>query len=388
MIVGIFTENYLPQESRVALSIKFLKETLEENGHEVYIITRSHDDNKAVTFEDHIIRIPKRTFSYNPFSMLFLKTYKILKNIHFDIFHVHEEYGVSIFARRVADRLQIPLIYTYYSEFDNYQRNINSGLFGEAIKEKTTVLMLKNMVLRQAEIIVKSLTTKKLLKSSYDVSSYINLIPDAIDLSEYEEDENEAAITSFKKRFKINKKKVILYKGSLNQDSKISEVIDAFDIYLNRKKAEDTILLVLGEGGELEAIKHKASISSHPDNFLFLKSNEDHLPFYYKLADVILSLSSTSSQDEICAKAMASKVPLLVNKDSDSYWYIKDCINGFVFDSQEEFSKKLFTIFNMSSKEIDYILDAAYQMKEELFSKSMFYNKVIHTYEKALRTHF
>ena len=45
MNIAIFTDTYFPQVSGVATSIQTLKETFEDNGHQVYIFTTSKGRN-------------------------------------------------------------------------------------------------------------------------------------------------------------------------------------------------------------------------------------------------------------------------------------------------------------------------------------------------------
>ncbi|WP_233487721.1 hypothetical protein [Aerococcus sp. 1KP-2016] len=54
MNIAIFTDTYFPQVSGVATSIQTLKETFEENGHNVYIFTTS--DPKVTGVEHNVFR--------------------------------------------------------------------------------------------------------------------------------------------------------------------------------------------------------------------------------------------------------------------------------------------------------------------------------------------
>ena len=61
MNIAIFTDTYFPQVSGVATSIQTLKETFEDNGHQVYIFTTS--DPKA-EIEDHVFRYESVPFLF------------------------------------------------------------------------------------------------------------------------------------------------------------------------------------------------------------------------------------------------------------------------------------------------------------------------------------
>lgn len=128
MRVGIFTDTYLPDINGVVSSVELLRKQLEKNGHDAYVICTYKGINK-VKVEGKIIRLPgveiKKLYGYAITSPLHLLFIEELKKLKLDIIHAETEFGVGIFANIVASTLNLPLVRTYHTTYEDYTHYVN-----------------------------------------------------------------------------------------------------------------------------------------------------------------------------------------------------------------------------------------------------------------------
>ena len=124
MRIGIFTDTYPPFINGVSTSIVSLEKALKEEGHEVFIVT-VNPDNLSYRYENEekIIRIPGipiGIYDYRLTGIYPLKAISKIKEWHLDIIHSHTEFGIGTFARILAKQLDIPLVHTYHTMYEDY----------------------------------------------------------------------------------------------------------------------------------------------------------------------------------------------------------------------------------------------------------------------------
>ena len=139
MKIGIFTDAYEPHISGVTTSIKMLKKALEKMHHQVYIVTANLISNKFIYDEENkIIYLPgiktgiygtKLTGIYSK------KAMKIIKDWNLDVIHSQTEFSIGYFSRIVAKKLNIPVVHTYHTLYEDYVHYVTHGYFNNAAKK-------------------------------------------------------------------------------------------------------------------------------------------------------------------------------------------------------------------------------------------------------------
>ena len=126
MRIGLFTDTYVPQINGVSTSVDMLRRALIKKGHEVYVITVSPDNLKyVIDKENHILRIPGipvGIYDYRLTGIYPVRAVNIIKKLNLDIIHSHTEFGIGTFARLMAFQLDIPLVHTYHTMYEDYIR--------------------------------------------------------------------------------------------------------------------------------------------------------------------------------------------------------------------------------------------------------------------------
>ena len=195
MRIGIFTDTYPPFINGVSTSIAMLESALRKKGHQVFIVTVNPDDMHYV-FEknDRIIRlpgIPTGIYDYRLTGIYPIKAVNKIKEWNLDIIHSHTEFGVGTFARIMAHQLDIPIVHTYHTMYEDYVHYITKGYFdapSKKIVEHLTKFYCDKTV---TELIVPTKKTYDLFKEKYEYTRNIHIVPTGIEVERFYREKNK-----------------------------------------------------------------------------------------------------------------------------------------------------------------------------------------------------
>ena len=168
MRIGLFTDTYPPHINGVATSVSMLEAALRKKGHTVYVVT-VNPENLSYNFEnDHIIRIPgipTGIYDYRLSGIYPIKAASKIKQLNLDIIHCHTEFGIGLFARIISRQLDIPLVHTYHTMYEDYVHYITKGYFDKSSKKLVEHLTKFYCDKTVTELIVPT-------KKTYDLFKY------------------------------------------------------------------------------------------------------------------------------------------------------------------------------------------------------------------------
>ena len=387
MKIGIFTDTYPPEINGVATSCEMLKKTLEANGHSVFIVTTNPFSNK-MEYKDKILRIPglllKKLYNYRLAGFFHPRTTRIIKSWGLDIIHVQTEGGVGLYGRLLPRVLKVPLIYTYHTMYVDYTYYVTKGVMDESVK---TIVKKISKVLCEScdEFTTPSEKTKDALRS-YGVDRYINVVPNGIDLEKFERNnENEERIKKYRKDNNLEDTKILLSLGRVAKEKSIDVLIRGYSLFLAKNPSIKTKLLIVGDGPDranLEKLVSDLNIADHV-NFIGKVPYTD-VPFFYQLANLYMSASTSETQGLTFIEAIASKTIVLCRFDQNLVEIIKENVTGFYFSSEESLALKIEKILKISKEETEKIKNVAYKINRK-YSLECFYENMLEVYKRARR---
>ncbi|WP_240843266.1 glycosyltransferase family 4 protein [Acidaminobacter sp. JC074] len=337
MNIGIFTDAYYPQINGVVISTQTLKNELERLGHRVYIITVS--DPKLTEDQPNVIRLKSIPFAILPnFRVGQFYSHKIMKEIKslkLDIIHTQTEFTLCAFARIVAKQLDIPLVHTYHTMYEDYTHYIAPRRFDKTAKKITRKLscFICNTV---DNVIVPTGKVEEKL-SAYGFKKNINVIPTGVDLKPFDYRRFKSdQVMKLKTSIGLDKKdKIILFVGRLAKEKSIDVLIKSLPETL--EKSPHANIVIVGDGPERQALRELAkSLAVEEKVFFTGKVPWDQVGLYYQLADVFVSASLSETQGLTYIEAMAAKKPVVAKYDTNLDETIDDGINGrFFYDDDE-----------------------------------------------------
>lgn len=189
MRIGIFSDSYLPVINGVVTSLVTLKNGLEKCGHEVFVVS-NHGKIYEIEYKDNVLFLPginiKFLFDNKLTNPVQTRALEIIKQMNLDLIHVQTEFGIGLFARTVAKKENIPLVYTYHTTWEDYTHYINP-MHSKQIEKmaRKLVAVFSRQLSKPADaIITPSSKTKELLKH-YGVYQPIHVIPTGVNLNRF-----------------------------------------------------------------------------------------------------------------------------------------------------------------------------------------------------------
>lgn len=387
MRIGLFTDTYPPFVNGVSTSILMLEKALRKMGHDVFIVT-VNPETMHYDFESdkNIIRlpgIPIGIYDYRLTGIYPLKAINKIKEWDLDIIHSHTEFGVGTFARIMAKQLDIPIVHTYHTMYEDYVHYITKGHFDTASKKAVEYLTKFFCDKTVTELIVPTQKTYNLFKEKYEYDRNIHIVPTGIEVERfYHENNDEKEINGLRKKLGLHKDDfVVLFVGRLASEKNVTFLIDNHTDLI--KKSKKCKLLIIGDGPDKEQFMKMASDKKIADQVIFTgKIPLDEIHKYYQLGNVFVTASNTETQGLTLLEAMASSIPVVALDDEAFKDVVIDGLNGYLFHNAEEYQNSLLKLMH-DKKTYDHMCIQA-RINAEAHSSKYYAEKVLDVYYMAL----
>jgi len=387
MRIGIFTETYTPYISGLVTSEIMLKKGLEKLGHEVYVVTANLESfHYEYDEEEHILRIPgipTGIYDSRLTAVYPLKAVNIIKNWNLDIIHSQTEFAMGTFARLMAYQLDIPLVHTYHTMYEDYVHYVTKGYFDRSSKKLVEYLTKFYCDKTAQELIVPSKKTYDLFKEKYKVDKPIHIVPTGIDVERfYKEKLDNKILKELKTELGIKtNEKVILFVGRLAKEKNIEFLIENHISICKKNKCK---LMIVGDGPDydhyIDLIK-----KNHLESSVIVTGSVPwtEIPYYYGIADIFVTASTTETQGLTIIEAMAASLPVVCIDDESFNTVIINGLNGNLFTDKKSYQKSITTLLNNSSK-LD-IMSKQARITADSHSLKYYAEKILDVYRFALK---
>ncbi|MDE6475319.1 MAG: RecX family transcriptional regulator [Erysipelotrichaceae bacterium] len=386
MRIGIFSDTYAPEINGVVSSIITLQKELEKNGHEVYIIT-NHKALFSSQREGNVLRLPglelKWLYGYKLSTPYHFSAKEEIKKMNLDVIHVHTEFGVGLFARIIGHHLQIPVVSTYHTMYEDYTHYINKFAIAEIdrVGKKVIGSLSKTIGDTAQAIIAPSEKTKEVLLK-YGLRVPIYTIATGLNFDKFNADRiSQEKIDQIRLEYGISKDDfVMIFVGRIAPEKSIDFPIEGFR-YIKNKKIK---LMIVGGGPQLEELKQLVKEYQLEEQVIFTdKKSSDEVPLYYNCANAFVSASLTETQGITFIEALACGLPVFARKDKvlDELVYEKE--TGYYFETPQEFADAVMKHYELSYEDKKKIQENAKQVVKK-YDSNIFYNKVLSVYYQAI----
>ena len=335
MRIAFFTNCYKPLVNGVVTSISSLKEDYERKGHEVYVFAprvEDYVDQEKNVFRYRSINITSKV-NY-PLSLpLSFKVKKIINEFNPDIVHVHHPFLLSSAAIMYGKKLGIPKILTLHTQYEQYA--YYASPVPERVTQKAIKMIISHLAYKIDCITTPSASMKKLIES-YGIKNRIEVIPNAIDLISFRED-NELKKTEIKKKYNLKEDdKIILFVGRVASEKSIDKIIKSLAIIKKRDISKEKLLIV-GSGSAMDELKQLARTLKVEEDVIFAGAvSYEEIKHYYKMAYVFTIASTTETFGMVTIEALASGVPVLAVKAPGAVDILTDGLDGLLVDNDTE----------------------------------------------------
>ncbi len=387
MRIGLFTETYTPYISGLVTSVVMLKNALEKEGHEVYVVTANLDSFKYDwNPEERILKIPglpTGIYDSRLTSIYPIKAVNRIKSWKLDVIHSQTEFAIGTFARLLAKQYNIPLVHTYHTMYEDYIHYITKGYFNKSSKKLVEYLTRFYCETTATELIVPTNKIYKLFIEKYKYKKNIHIIPTGIEVERfYQEKAIDSNTNELRKTIGLSKKDfVILFVGRLAEEKNVEFLIDA------QKKLSDKHnnikLIIVGDGPDKEKYEMYSKSLGLENNVIFTgKASWEDMPYYYHVTTVFATASKTETQGLTVIEAMAaSKVPVCMRDEAFQSMVTED-LNGLFFETEEEYIEKILFLYD-NKKELQY-LDKQARIQAEHYGSKNYADRALEVYNRAI----
>ena len=387
MRIGIFTDTYTPHINGVATSILMLENALRKLGHQVFIVTVNPDE-LSYDFEnsDRIIRIPgipTGIYDYRLSGIYPVKAVNKIKEWNLDIIHSHTEFGIGTFARIMAKQLDIPLVHTYHTMYEDYVHYITKGLFDTPSKKIVEYITKFYCDKTAKELIVPTKKTYDLFKEKYKFDRNVHIIPTGIEIEQfYKENSDKHNQQVIKLKYKISDDDfVIIFVGRIAKEKNIEFLIQNHVELVKLKK--NAKLLIVGDGPDRKELMKMCDELKISDSVVFTgKVPWKEITDYYNIADVFTTASYTETQGLTVIEAMAASLPVVCLDDEAFNSIVINDLNGYLFKDNKEYLDSMKKLIN--SKELRNRLGKQARINSDTYSSKYYAERVIAVYKLAL----
>ena len=388
MRIGIFTDTYPPYINGVSTSISMLENALKKMGHEVFIVT-VNSENMKYKKEKNIIRIPgipTGIYDYRLTGIYPIRAIKTIKSWNLDVIHSHTEFGIGTFARIIAKQLNIPLVHTYHTMYEDYVHYITKGHFNKTSKKLVEYLSKIYCDKTAQELIVPTKKTYDLFMKKYKIKNDVHIIPTGIEIEKfYKENLKEEKLNKIKEKYNITKKDfIILYIGRLGQEKNIDFLIDNHEQFVNKNK--NIKLVIVGTGPDYDKYKEKIKKLNLEQNIILTgKVPYNQIQYYYSLGDVFVTASTTETQGLTVIEAMAASIPVVCIDDESFRNTVINGINGYLFKNKKEYIKYIEELIDDNKKLKELGKNA--RKSTDQYSSKYYAESALKVYNKMLKEH-
>lgn len=336
MKILITTDWYKPVVNGVVTSVENLAEGLTQAGHEVRVFTLSGDKRSrregnvyyaasigaGVVYPQARLKLPmprgmeEEILAWRP-----------------DVIHSQCEFSTFAVARRLARTLDIPLVHTYHTVYEDFTHYFSPT---PAVGRRVAKVLSEKIVSGADAVIAPTEKTRALLER-YGVERPIYVIPTGIRLERYLA-EKTAERAALRAQLGIGQEEcMLLYAGRLAKEKNIEEIFALLKKVDSRQR-----LLIVGGGPYREELDGAAERMGIRDRLIFTGMvPPERMAEYYALGDIFVNASSSETQGLTYMEAMASALPLLCRADDCLVDVIEDGENGLLYRTEEEFLHQL-----------------------------------------------
>jgi glycosyltransferase involved in cell wall biosynthesis len=329
MNILMMTNTYLPQVGGVAGSVQRFTEALKDMGHGVLVVAPTYEDQSDE--ETGVIRVPAmQKLNGSDFSVILPipgLLDETLRSFEPDIVHAHHPFLIGSTAVRVARRYEIPLVYTYHTQYEHYTHYVPVDL----PRMRDFVIHLSAGYAEMADaVIAPSESIADLLKRR-EVTSMIEVVPTGIFPEVYREGHGERA----RRRLGLPEAAMVVgHVGRLAPEKNLDFLAEALSRTLQKQSRAH--FLVVGHGPCQETIQQQFKTQGLHDRLHMpgCLTGQDLIDAYHAM-DLFVFASKTETQGMVLTEAMAAGVPVVGLDAPGVREVLVDQKNGLLIDRED-----------------------------------------------------
>lgn len=329
MKIAMFTNNYKPYIGGVPISIEHLAEALRKRGHQVYVFAPSYEGQVE---EPYVIRYPSFPITIvgapvpNILTKLFIKK---VKELQIDVIHVHHPAIVGNVALEIKRKLDIPVVFTYHTRYEEYLHYI-AGL--EKVEEHTGLLekYLRYFCNRCDMLVAPTPGIREYLLQK-KLQTPIAVLPTGIPAENFLPEQKKAE--QIRQQYLGEVDFLFCTVSRLAKEKNLYFQLEGLACLkrLLKKEGKTFRHMMIGGGPEKKELTRRIQEFGLTEN-VFLLGNVDNAEIknYQAASDLFLFTSKSETQGIVLLEAMAVSNPVIAVEASGVRDVIKNGENGYL----------------------------------------------------------
>ncbi|HDQ72577.1 MAG TPA: glycosyltransferase family 4 protein [Chloroflexi bacterium] len=379
MRIVMFSNNYLPVISGVGTSITLLRRGLLEAGHEVHLVVPEYDD--FVDEEPYIFRMPALDLGDQLRVSLAIPLRApievTMRGIKPHLIHCHHPIWLGEVAATFSRDLQVPLVFTFHTRYDEYAEQyvpLLPDLAHTVMRE-----IVERYLERCTHVIAPTESIRDFIRQEYEVEAPITVLPTPVDLAAYQ----DLAPAPVRAKWGLEEAEVLLYVGRLAGEKNLDFLLRAFARIAEERPGAR--LLLVGDGpakGKLRKLAQKLDIES--DVTFTGAVPHEKVPDYAAAADLFVFASVTETQGLVLTEAMAAGTPVVAVEAPGSIDILTQGGGVLVEPQEQAFSEAVLGLLS-DEERLKAKGEEAFQIAQR-YSVSAIAERLLAVYEAALET--
>ena len=364
--IAMFTNNYFPVIGGVPISIQRLAKALRNRGHQVKIFAPEYKEqtedetdiircNSIYYYEESGLAFPV-TNIYSP------QIKKDFKAGNFDLVHAHHPFWLGNKGRKLAEKFNLPLAFTYHTRLEKYSHYVPNILFmRKFFKNRLSHFLIRNFANNTDAVFAPTESTKEYLRN-VGVSRFIKVMPTGIDFDHY--NCPDEVINKLRKKLIGDAEQLLISVSRLSKEKNLYFLLNGIKT-LKEKSNLNFKLIIIGSGSEKDNIESFIE-ENQLENEIELIGAVDfrEMAKYYLAADLFVFASTTETQGMVLLEAMAGYNPVVAVKSSGIDDVIKNDYNGYKTEEDtDQWSSRIIDILN-SNDDFEKTAQNAREMAE------------------------
>ena len=248
--------------------------------------------------------------------------------------HSQCEFSTFFLARRIAEELNVPLIHTYHTVYEDY-----THYFSPSVRlGRRAVAALSRWVAARTDCMIAPTGKVRTLLQGYGVRTPVFVVPSGIDLRRFQRPPVPGCRASLLAALDIPRENLVLVSvGRLAAEKNLDELLR-----FRAAMGDQAVTLLLVGDGPYRAQLEAADLGLRAPQVVFAGMvPPQQVAEWYQLGDLFVSASSSETQGLTYVEALAAGVPALCRADPCLSGVIRDGENGWQFRDFSDFMSKL-----------------------------------------------
>jgi 1,2-diacylglycerol 3-alpha-glucosyltransferase len=381
MKILFLSDVYFPRVNGVSTSIKVFKNDLIKLGHEVHLICPAYNE---INTDKTITTIKSKPIFFDPEDHLMSwtdlnKKTEWIKKQKFDLIHIHTPFIAHYFGKKLAKILNVPIIETYHTSFEDYL-HLYLPILPESFARWLSRNIAKYLCNHCHGIISPSEQLKETLKN-YHVTKPIKVVPTGLPDKSFKKTNKY----TFRKLYNISPTDpLLLFVGRVAHEKNIDFLLHVFKYIAKENKSIK--FLITGEGPAFEHIQKLIKKFNLEHSVIltgYLEADHELLNCYAS-SDLFIFASKTETQGLVLIEAMAQGLPVVALAENGTKSILENNPGAIIAkDDPKEFAKTCLRLLNNKKKLSEMSVKAKKEAKQKWGSVAQT-EKLIALYEEVV----